>query len=270
MHSFLSINFFISFHRKKMRKLSLQDRVSGSVGSHDFILSNSSVVWRGEYKLVEALIPITMLTINSNNNVVQFNEGGAALTAIVPPGYYTTSSMITAVATAMTAASTVANTYTATLNSLTNTLTLAAANNFFMQNALVSNSAAVQMALMLGFPAGVNTTPGISQTGTSRASVNRLLAFNILIDQCENTPPYGLQNGLGNTFTMSIPLTVKTNNIQYNRCQDSSTQIIRFHNPTSYLHIRAVDDLMNPINLQGEDWFVTLKTPTEDRDERDE
>jgi hypothetical protein len=247
-----------------MRKLSSQDRIPSSVGSHDFILSNNAVVWKGEYKLVDALIPITMLNINSSNNVVQFNEGGGPLTATIAPGYYTNSSLITAVATAMTTASTVANTYTATLNSLTNTLTIAAANNFFMQNALVSRSAAVQMAAMLGFPAGVNTASAISQTGTSSVSVNRLLAFNILIDQCENTPPYGLQNGQGNTFTMSIPLIANTNSIEYHRCQDSSTQIVRFQNPTTYLHVRAVDDAMNTINLQGADWFVTLKTPREE------
>ena len=75
-------------------------------------------------ELVSANVPKTQYLINSSNNKIYFTDNGSAeLTATIPIGNYTSTTLATAIGSAMTTAGT--NTFTVTDNTLTNTFTIA-------------------------------------------------------------------------------------------------------------------------------------------------
>src|SRR4051812_46522188 len=62
--------------------------------------------------LSSVCVPNGWYNINSENNIITFNEGGSNLQATLPIGFYSASTITTAIETAMNSASTLPQTYT--------------------------------------------------------------------------------------------------------------------------------------------------------------
>jgi hypothetical protein len=104
-------------------------------------------------------------TIDETNRYVDFDEGGAELTAELPIGSYALSEMATLIKDAMDAAG--ALTYTVTLARSTRVFTIAAGSNFTLRVASGSHSGQTAFTL-LGFT-GANRTGDDSYAGNAGA-----------------------------------------------------------------------------------------------------
>ena len=103
------------------------------------------------------------ITVTSSNQLINFNEGGAELTATVAAGSYTHTELATAVKTALDAAG--ALTYTVTFNRSDRTYTIAATGTFAL---LVSSGTQIGTGIftLLGFT-GADLTGAATYTGNN-------------------------------------------------------------------------------------------------------
>ena len=253
-------------------KLSSADRsASESVGSHSFVLrAGDAPEWNGTYRLVEALMPSTQYTISSSNNVIRFNEsgvgGGGSLTATVPPGYYTASSLAVAVGTVMTTASGGYNTYTAATSSLTGLLTITATvgGNFFMENGTdtaIRDPISTEMSQILGYPYQSSTTAAMTQTGTKPMNLSRIISFNILIDEANSSGGNRIISSRGGTtLTFSIPVLTNSGGIFHYKPVGNALMNPQemFLKRTRVLRIKVIDDQGNLVDLNNVDWWILL------------
>lgn len=117
-------------------------------------------------------LPVTFFPVNTNNNTIIFEEsgGGGELTATVPEGSYTITTIATAIATALTAATANAITYTVAINTSTLVMTVtASAGTFAFKWASITTGTG--MAPIMGWPVGVNTITAGAQTGPDQINL---------------------------------------------------------------------------------------------------
>lgn len=110
--------------------------------------------------LVDVVLPNGWYNISAQNNKIVFNEGGLDLTATLPVGFYTASTLPSALASALNAASTLPLIYSCTFTELTGLITISASGNFILKF-----SKQLSPAYRLGFTK-TDTINASTHTGT--------------------------------------------------------------------------------------------------------
>jgi len=94
------------------------------------------------YRIKNVVMPSSFYTIDSRNNKIYFNEDSyltTTLTATIASGYYTSSTILTAINTALDAVG-VSNTYLTTYTTLTNKITITASTEDFRVVSGINNA----------------------------------------------------------------------------------------------------------------------------------
>lgn len=218
------------------------DRDSGSSSSFRYTLT-TPVKDPLRVSLVSAEIPIMTQNVRSPYNYFTWTESGTSYTATVTAGSYSTSDLLTALATAMNAKT--SNTYTFTESSTTLKITLATTNSITITSTYLSTH--------LGFTS--------SQSGTSITATN---------SYCINVPDtywnLCIRNltsnyiGKGVCPTFKIPITVDSGYILYHSDRLTFEQsFVPELQQLGYLDICLYDSYGYAVDLQGLEWSFTLK-----------
>jgi hypothetical protein len=142
--------------------------------------------------------------VTSDNNVIEFNEGGPTLTAAIQPGFYTLTEYALAVAQALTDAG--ALTYTGSVSRSSRKITISAGSNFAL---LVSSGTAGSSAFpMMGF-SGADLTGASTYTGNNGSGY-------------VYSPQFILQDHVSSD---NFKRTIQA---QVNESADGTTEVVRF------------------------------------------
>jgi hypothetical protein len=216
----------------------------------DFQVNLSSAI-QGKWDLKSIFICADFPVINSTNNTIPFTESATQKTATVPAGYYTKTTLLTAIGTAMTTASGGTNTYTVTLDSVTQSVTITASTVPFTLDWLSRSTNS--MARLLGFAVTTNTASALTATGSGILVLNTVLSFNIAIEGVGT-----IVNAQGQLSTFYVPMTANVGTqgwIQYE--PDQFDQRITIPSPLSTLRIRVLDDNGRVLPIR-QDWQMLI------------
>lgn len=138
----------------------------------------------GEYDLRCLLLTNTFYNVDSTNNKIYFNENSSNKTATITPGYYTVSTITTAVKSALDTASGGYNTFTVSIDSATKKMTFSASNNFsFVFTSELTPYNTAHDILGIGYR---NTTAATSYTATNIVNLGDPMSVYINIDAADN------------------------------------------------------------------------------------
>ena len=229
-------------------KLNSSQRINyASTNAGEFTIQLQTSI-QGTYTLKQVYIPITNFNVSSVNNVIPFFENGLAKTAILPSGYYTSTTLISAVASSMTAASGGYATYTAAQSAIPLRLTITSTQNFQLLFASQPNQNA---STLLGY-LPINTVSATSQLAAHSIDLSTMLHYNISVNN-----EIGFVTNTGQSFTFLIPLTGQTNSLTLYEPTLHFPQTVTFRFPTTSLNIKVTDDNNNVVSL-GNDWSFVL------------
>lgn len=196
----------------KLLVSSLNKALSSETSSnfHVNLAANFNDVTR--LRLNNCVIPITYYPINSNNNIIYFNEdAGANATATITPGSYTPSALASHIGTIMTAASPNARTYTATYSTTLNAFVITvSAGTFRFRFASGTTSTARKV---LGFTA-VDGVLSASQTSPNQPQLNLTSVIYIRSRAIGSSMiRAGIVNGMYDNIVCSVPVNVALGDI---------------------------------------------------------
>ena len=231
--------------------ISSSDRSASSSSSSDFTVPISIVIPKGTYSLEYVLLPNGVYNVNSTNNKIYFNDGSNK-TATITSGFYTTSSLPTAVKTAMDTASGGTQTYTITINPDTQVMTIASTGNTSLKFGTNTTNSS---ASILGF-SNTDTTASGSNVGNYIVNLNRQNFYKVNINSISNNYHSGTQN-VNSTFV--IPITSNPQEVISYAPEESFSQHITFENNVKELRVVVTDESSNTINLNGVEWFFIIK-----------
>lgn len=232
-----------------------KDRTSGT--STNFVISFGSAQNAGGLKLVSAQIPNTIYNITSDNNILDFDDGGGAITATVPVGSYTITNLLSTLKTLMDAASAPQNAlvFTLTLSNITHFVTIAATGNFsllFATGANVANTIRQQ----IGF-AGTDVAGSATYTGTLVPRVSEPFYLQIRITELRD----GVVDTGANDSDFNIPINVNSGEIiAYNENSGYLQQRLFRGKPltfTTMTVILIVDGTETDLN--GAEWSFVMR-----------
>jgi hypothetical protein len=201
-----------------------------------------------QVKLRSVTIPNVIYNVNSTNNVFNWTFG-STYNFVIPPGYYTISSLMSAIQAFMNTQGS-PNSYTLTYSSTSGLVTIAGTSNFQI-NFGVANTC----ASLLGFPP---TTTSSANTFTGSNSPSLTYPLNVFI----NISEIGTHNRVNNNnFTFFIPMINQNSTILFLNHLDLDEQTITFDKPQNIyqLTVNMVDEFNNNINLLGLDWSLALE-----------
>jgi hypothetical protein len=220
-----------------------------------------SLPFKGKYRLEKFFMTNSWYNVNSNNNMVYFNDTGGDHKVAITPGFYTPAQLATQIASQMTSAG--SQTYTGAQNPNTNTLTLSAPGNFKVlfgtggSFATIANS----IASLLGFQAA-DTTNNTSVTGSYPMNVNPYPYLNILVGSSLE-----IRDVNGGAATFNVPITaISTQTIFYE--PQVNLQFKTFDSSTSNIKVQVLDPSGNLLGgatgLNNVDWYMTWRRLFED------
>ena len=135
----------------------------------DFTVSVPNYININKLRLVEATIPLTYFIINSTNNIINFTETGTGTwQAVLTPGSYTNTSIVTEIAAAMNGVG-ATGPFSATIDPLTNILTISSGGPTFRINTVSIVSNPLSIGRILGFG---TTATGFANSHTSPGVIN--------------------------------------------------------------------------------------------------
>lgn len=206
----------------------------------------------GHYELQIAFIPADYPVIEANvNDRIPFYENSTEKIATITPGYYNSSTILTAIGTAMTTASGGHNIYTATLNSITQCITITASTNkFYLQ---FGTQTTYSSAALLGFKAEDSST-ALTATAPNPLALNQNLAFNIQIDDAGEV----INGHTGQRTTFYIPMNADLDRREFIEYHPNFPQRVYFKEQRSRLHIKVLSDSGKVLNLK-QNWQLLLK-----------
>jgi hypothetical protein len=200
-------------------------------------------------RLKDIYMPLTAYNVSSTNNTVYFYDT-AARVAVIPPGYYSYTTLFAALASAMTSAG--AGTYTASLVALSQAISISSTVSFSLTFSNTVNS----MAEILGFPA-VNRSAATVQIGASTLNLATPLSYNIDINGATGTLTT-------TTASTSFVIPVLSNSVPselYFPVPTQMPQSISFPS-TRTLEIGIYDDSHRLLNI-GTNWYMTCEATYE-------
>lgn len=227
-------------------KLRSEQRDSGSI--YDFRINRLSQKLCGKYHVRNFYAANTFWNVNSTNNVIYFNDGSAK-TATITPGFYTASTLVTAVAAAL---NVVGTGFSCTLSSLTSAVTISNATPFILSWGTFTTNSAGEI---LGF-SSVDAPAATAQTAPHPVNLDMVQSYNFIIDGCTS----GIVDmKSGNGYTFSLPITEDSLSVEHYvpiRCEHVAFVVSE---QLSSLHVRVVDDNNKPIQLQH-DYYLIIES----------
>src|SRR6185312_9625857 len=207
----------------------------------------------GKYRLVTALITNSAYNVTTSNNTVAWTEskGSGNVTATITTGFYTPTTLASAVAAAMTAGTGTGSTFTGTYSTLTGKISFTSSPS----TTLVFRANTINLiGPLMGYD-GTETDPSLG--GNNIANVQPLLSWNISIN---NTP--NCTNNTGNTWTYTVPMLANLGDSYLYTPAPGYFQDVTFTR-ASVLTIQVTDDSSNIINLLS-DWYLELQEVPKD------
>lgn len=216
------------------------DRSSGS--SHNFVYrlpTNIKNVKR--LSLLNAEIPLTSYTVRSGvNNTFTFIRSSTTYTATVTEGYYSASTLLTALATAIAAADT-STTASLAISTTTLKITLAASNSITISDTILGEQ--------LGFTAG--------QSGTTITATNAyVIGDSHLFIQLKNLTT-NMISAVPAHFR--IQLTADVGYLQFYDGSQNPQQVDTDGSTLNHLEVALVDSLGYSLSLNGAEWSLLLE-----------
>lgn len=242
-----------------------RSRSAASNSSSDclFQLSNPiSLAGRRCVRLLSFVCYSTVYNVTARNNVIPFEENATVKQATVPAGFYTASSLATAVKTALDTASGGFATFTVTYSSTTGKVTIASTQSFELLFASGANSA-TSMFDVLGFTdaSGVNpvdTAPGTSVTAPYIADLSAPSQFYLTLSEFDTHHHTTEQT----YFTFVVPNTSALGSVStfhYNANYDQTIAV-----PQNLTHLRTfsvrVHDVRGRVlDLNNSEWTMVVE-----------
>jgi hypothetical protein len=216
------------------------------------------------FKITSAEIPLSFYNIRSSgidaNNTFIFSEtnGTTTTTATVTAGYYTSTSIITALQTAMNTASPNFYTYTITYNTTIGKFIISATGNFkVMYNSSSTSTGWLSINWVLGYNQVSNTNSNL-QAGQTSPFLDYYQYFYVRIGLNFN----GNFDEMGNKNSIiKIPITNPQGAIQYYfDVSDNRFDILSTggDNPISAFNLQLLDSDYYEVNLNGRQVSYTL------------
>ena len=228
-----------------------RDRLSDSVGSHNFTMNITNTPLRGNYALEFLNIQNTIYTIRTNyNDILYFNENSTNKSATITAGYYTSSTISAALKTALDSASGGFATFTVTFSTTTQKITISSTQDFSLKFATTDNSS----ARLLGFN-NVNTNAATTVTSNNVVNFSDPLSINIFIAEA-NSSNFSSSNGGHGTFL--VPIDVSFGGFKYYKSDDFK-QIVNFVGTNKLsIQVRSMEG-SNAVDLNASDWEFCLR-----------
>ena len=223
------------------------DRVQGS--SDNCVLNLNGAGIYGKYLLKSVSLPNTVYSIRSTNNTIYFTQSATNYVATITAGYYTSSSITTAIATAMNAvgaAGTFSAAFLASLGTISITNSTTAFSLTFGTNK--SNSAAYPLGFSL-----VDTASATTQTASNVLQLSPM-SITILIGGRGSILNYANQSQVG----IYIPLQVGFGSLNIFTPANEFRQFIYFDSPANSLTLQIYDSANNPVSLNGGDFEILM------------
>jgi hypothetical protein len=224
-------------------KINSGKRTSGS--PEDFVFKLPHNIHRGEqYEFCYAHIPYTIHNIGSTNNKFYFDEGGGTLTATIPSGFYTSTTLLEALHTALNTAG--ASVFTVALDINTQRATVSAVGNFSVRMASGDSR-----CLSVGFD--TDTSGGTTHTGENFVNIEKLQSLNLDLNDIVQVKG----SNVGTTFT--VPCDVNVLEVLEFKSNIADIQTVEFTSDTLQLKVRLKDDDNRTVDLNGAGWYFLLR-----------
>jgi len=199
-------------------------------------------------KMLNAVIPFTYYTTTSLNNILNFMVGATLYTAVLPVGAYNINTFITDLQTIMN------NLFAGfTIIYVPEQLQINFANATAFKLVFAGSTMAYSIGLSADTSIGTSITPyGVTNIGGTKSIFiisNRLLTGKVTKPQFNNSN----SNVLYNFAVNSGPGDVMVDKNLYNTTIDYA--ILQ---KIAYMDFQLVDDNGNQINLNGQDWAITI------------
>ena len=229
---------------------SAQRNNRSSTTASQFVISSTTMLFEGRYRLKAVFMPVTYYNVSTQTNAIYFTDGTGSHIAYVTPGFYTSTSYVLAVGTAMTIVAGGA-TYTVTLDPITQNATISASAGTFI---LTFGTNTLRSAYaQLGFPQSNSTTATSSQIAPTMLYLAQTRSFNISVNGYSST-----FDVTGRGYTYVLPVTSNTPGIEYYEAPESYQQEMMIDSPTRSLNIAVYDDFNNILPIQS-DWYMILE-----------
>ena len=227
----------------RLLKIESSSRLSGS--PTDFKITLPRALQKGsEYKLMYAHIPQSYFNVDSTNNIFSIDYQNTDALIEVPVGYYTASSLATALETALNQEMAPSYTVTVTFDEGTQRITIDSPDITF----------AVKMEDYRDNPFGFesNTAKTYSHSGTSIVNLERYQ--HLCLDINDIVEVEGI--GFGSTFC--IPADENILSVVSYSPEKHFPQTVTITNDTKVMHVKLKDKHNQIIDLREADWFFIL------------
>lgn len=231
---------------QQLIRIQSADRQSGYT-ENDFVVTTRRLL--GTYLLEQALIPNTAYHIKTGiNDTFQLMEGADTATITIPAGFYTSSTLVTALTTACNVPST-HNNIAASYDSTTGKLSLT--------DSTPDNLSIVGTAPDLGWSVAT-ATPDATITADNVLVLTTVNTYQVHIDACEGQ----VTNGTGVISDPTFIVEVGSENSQefvHYKSESDLRQLIYFPVEQSELHIVLKDEAGRAVDLNGANWSFILR-----------
>lgn len=232
-----------------------KDRTDNSTSSSNFIVKLDEKIPESTWRLKSVMMVNSCYNLNSNNNVIYFNENATDKTATVTAGFYDTSSLPTAVKSALDTASGGFATFTVTYSSTTGKLTIASTQNFSL---LYGTNSTAGSRFILGYDAE-DTTAGTSAVADNVLDLSYPKGINITIDDNHQFKVAGK----GQMGSFYLPITTNALDVEvFQKSEDDNSTLIHFTRNLKFVKVVLSDSDGNLVDLNGTNWEMMLEKLT--------
>lgn len=230
-----------------------KNRTSGN--PNEFKIQIPPIEGLKKYSLLYANIPNTLYNIDSTNNLIYFNRGGA-LVATLAFGAYNITDLIAEISTEMSAADAI-QTYTATYDSLSFGLTITGTANFSLTLSNSLNATWYICGFVAANATGINTASALSHAADNCIRLDFPSELFLTINEFGEA---NVASDAGTRGTFLIPLTVNSSFDEiftlYTRFNTDRTY--SYSNTLTTLTIKLTKSNGELIDLNGSDWSFCL------------
>jgi len=221
------------------------DREAGYT-ENDFVIKTRRLI--GTHIVEQALIPNTAYHIKTGlNDTFQLDVGGTTETIAIPPGFYTSTTLVTNLTTALNAP--------AAFSGLTASFDQVSGKLSFTHGSLALS--VVGTAPMLGW-SSATATPATTITADDVLVLVTVNTYQIHIDGAEGQ----VRNGTGiirdPTFIVEVGSENAQEFIHFKQSEDLR-QLVYFPVEQSELRIYLKDEMGRAVDLNGSDWAFILR-----------